>query len=738
MNIKREVLIALACYMSMCLSAQEKLSFRDTQLPIEQRVEDLVGRLTLEEKVKQMLNSTPPIERLGIPAYNWWNECLHGIGRSKYSVTVFPQAIGMAAAWNDELIKEVASSIADEGRAIYNDAQRKGDHSQYHALTYWTPNINIFRDPRWGRGQETYGEDPYLTSKIGEAFVHGLQGDDPRYLKASACAKHYAVHSGPERNRHSFNSDVSTYDLWDTYLPAFRTLIVDAKVSGVMCAYNAFKGQPCCGNDLLMQTILRDKWNFTGYVTSDCGAIDDIFNHHKTKPDAATAAADAVFHGTDLDCGQSAYLALVTAVKEGIITEKQLNVSVKRLFTIRFQLGLFDPVEQVEYARIPVSVLECAKHQELAKRLARESMVLLKNDQILPLQKNKLKKVVVMGPNADQAETLLGNYNGNPSRMLTPLQAIRERLNGYAEVVYIKGVDHVEAVAQNHLKQFVDQAKGADAVIFIGGISPRLEGEEMPVSKDGFDGGDRTTIALPTVQTQIMKALTAEHIPTVFVMMTGSAIAIPWEAEHVPAILNAWYGGQYGGEAIADVLFGDYNPSGKLPVTFYASDSDLPDFESYDMQGRTYRYFKGKALYPFGYGLSYTRFAYSSLRLPKTCRTTDKEIRVTVEVKNIGKLDGDEVVQLYISHPDKKILIPITSLKSFKRISLKAGESQRLDFSLTSEDLACVDENGIRRVLPGTVYLQVGGVSPVASLATPMEWVEKRMEIKGDLHTVDQ
>lgn len=720
------------------ITVQKKYPFRNPQLSIEQRVDDLVSRLTLEEKVRQMLNNAPAIKRLGIPAYNWWNECLHGVGRTKYHVTVFPQAIGMAASWNDVLMKEVASSIADEGRAIYNDAQKRGDYSQYHALTYWTPNINIFRDPRWGRGQETYGEDPYLTSKIGKAFVLGLQGDDPRYLKASACAKHYAVHSGPEKNRHSFNSDVSTYDLWDTYLPAFRTLVVDANVSGVMCAYNAFKGQPCCGNDLLMQSILRDKWNFKGYVTSDCGAIDDIFNHHKAHPDAATAAADAVFHGTDLDCGQSAYLALVKAVKDGIITEKQLDVSVKRLFTIRFRLGLFDPAEQVDYAHIPISILECKKHQDLAKQLARESMVLLKNDRLLPLQKNKLKKVVVMGPNADCKDALLGNYNGHPSRMLTPLQAIRERLKGVAEVVYVSGIDYINTLSEDELKRYVNQAKGADAVIFVGGISPRLEGEEMSVNKDGFDGGDRTSIALPAVQTQLMKALVAGRIPTVFVMMTGSALAIPWEAKHVPAILNAWYGGQYGGEAIADVLFGDYNPSGKLPVTFYAKDSDLPDFESYDMQGRTYRYFKGKALYPFGYGLSYTDFRYSSLKMPTACNTTDKEIPVTVTVKNTGKMDGEEVVQLYVSHPDKKIQVPVTALKGFKRIYLKAGEAKQITFSLSSEDLSCVDENGIRKVLPGTVKIQVGGCSPVATLTAPLKTVETALKLTGDTYTIDK
>ena len=738
MKLNRIVCLAVLCSVGSRMTAQETYPFRNPQLSVEQRVDDLVSRLTLEEKVKQMLNSTPSIDRLDIPAYNWWNECLHGIGRTKYHVTVFPQAIGMAAAWNDALIKEVASSIADEGRAIYNDAQRKEDYSQYHALTYWTPNINIFRDPRWGRGQETYGEDPYLTSRIGTAFVLGLQGDNPRYLKASACAKHYAVHSGPEKNRHSFNSDVSTYDLWDTYLPAFRTLVVDAKVSGVMCAYNAFQGQPCCGNDLLMQSILRDKWNFKGYVTSDCGAIDDIFNHHKTHPDAATAAADAVFHGTDLDCGQSAYLALVKAVKDGIITEKQIDVSVKRLFEIRFRLGLFDPVEEVDYARIPVSILECRKHQDLAKQLARESMVLLKNDLLLPLQKSRLKKVVVMGPNADSRESLLGNYNGKPSRMLTPLQAIRERLNGWAEVVYIKGMDHVTGVSESQLEEYVNQAKGADVVLFVGGISPRLEGEEMPVSKDGFDGGDRTTITLPEVQTQVMKALVAARIPTVFVMMTGSALAIPWEARNIPAILNAWYGGQYGGEAIADVLLGDYNPSGKLPVTFYAQDSVLPDFESYDMQGRTYRYFKGKALYPFGYGLSYTDFTYSSLNLPKVCHTTDKEVLVSVTVKNTGRMEGEEVVQLYISHPDKKILVPLTALKGFKRVYLRPGEAQRLTFSLPPEDLSCVDENGIRKVLPGTVKIQVGGSSPVATLATPLKPVESTMRIIGNAYTIDK
>ena len=712
--------------------AQGQYPFRNPELSIDQRVDDLVSRLTLEEKVKQMLNNTPSIERLGIPAYNWWNECLHGVGRSEYKVTVFPQAIGMAASWDDVLLKQVASSIAEEGRAIYNDAQRKKNYSQYHALTYWTPNINIFRDPRWGRGQETYGEDPFLTGKMGKAFVLGLQGDNPYYLKASACAKHYAVHSGPESLRHIFNADVTTYDLWDTYLPAFRDLVVDAKVSGVMCAYNAFQGQPCCGNDLLMQAILRDKWQFKGYVTSDCGAIDDFYRHHKTHPNAESAAADAVFHGTDLDCGQEAYMALIKAVREGIITERQVDVSLKRLFSIRFRLGLFDPLDKVPYSNIPISVLECARHQELAKRMAQESIVLLKNrKRLLPLSKDKFKKIVVMGPNANNKDALLGNYNGVPTRMLTPLQAIRERVGDEAEVLFVKGPDHVDVATDEMLQQWVAQVKGADIVIFIGGISPQLEGEEMLVSKDGFSGGDRTTIALPAVQTEMMKALAVERIPTVFVMMTGSALAIPWEANHVPAILNAWYGRQYGGEAIADVLFGDYNPSGKLPVTFYAKDSDLPDFNSYDMAGRTYCYFQGKALYPFGYGLSYTDFAYSSLQIPRKCNQTDKEIKVEVTVKNKGKLAGEEVVQLYISHPGQKVLVPLASLKGFQRVHLKAGESKKLVFLLSDRDLACVDENGHLTMLPGDISIFIGGSSPVPTLTDSLTGVKgiMRMEV---------
>lgn len=637
---------------SLCLKSQT-YPFQNPDLPIEQRVNDLVSRLSLDEKVNQMLNKAPAIERLGIPEYDWWNECLHGIGRTEYKVTVFPQAIGMAASWDPTLMKNVADAIAEEGRAINNDALAKGNHSIYHGLTYWTPNINIFRDPRWGRGQETYGEDPYLTATIGKAFVEGLQGNDPHYLKAAACAKHYAVHSGPENTRHTFNTVVSPYDLWDTYLPAFKALVTDAHVEGVMCAYNAYEGQPCCGNNFLMQDILRKQWGFEGYVTSDCGAIDDFFRHHKTHVNAEYAAADAVINGTDLECGQAAYKALTDAVTSGLISEKQIDESVKKLFTTRFKLGLFDPANKVKYASIPLSVLESDVHKRLASEITRKSIVLLKNEGgLLPLSK-KLKKIAVIGPSADNETTVLGNYNGFPSIISTPYKAIKNKLKN-TEVIHEKGIDYVESIdssSAQKITNLIERVKDVDAVIFVGGISPELEGEEMNVNVEGFSGGDRTSIVLPKIQTNVLQALYAEKIPVVFVMTTGSAIATPWESKHIPAIINAWYGGQDAGNGIADIIFGDYNPSGKLPVTFYASDKDLPPFNSYTMKNRTYRYFSGQTLYPFGYGLSYTQFEYSPIDMPEEIQT-DVPVEISVTIKNAGNRDGDEVVQLYISHTD--------------------------------------------------------------------------------------
>lgn len=839
--------------------------FQNPALSMEARVNDLVSRLTLEEKVAQMLNSAPAIPRLKIPSYDWWNEVLHGVARTSYRVTVFPQAIGMAATWDTTSLRMMADYSALEGRAVYNKALKDGKEGQrYVGLTYWTPNINIFRDPRWGRGQETYGEDPYLTGMLGRAFVNGLQGDDPKYLKAAACAKHFAVHSGPEPLRHVFDAQSTDYDLWDTYLPAFEELVVNAKVAGVMCAYNAFRTKPCCASDVLMKSILRDQWQFTGYVTSDCWAIDDFFKNHKTHPDAASASADAVMHGTDIDCGTDAYKSLVQAVKEGKISERQIDVSVKRLFMIRFRLGMFDPETMVKYAQTPESVLESEPHKEHALKMARQSIVLLKNDKnTLPLKKT-LKKIAVLGPNADNPIAVLGNYNGIPSKIVTALDGIKEKVGSGVNVVYEKGVTFTRdslvtyydngtfrfegqpgvnaeyfnnrdlsgspiatrtekniehdwqegEIVVNDMKAYnfsvrfttefvasesgevvfevegddgyrlnvdgkevlnawlrnrwgaktyklkaekgksyklvleyyqgegkasiklrtgkmekVDfkavarRVKDADAIIFVGGISPQLEGEEMPVNEPGFDGGDKTTILLPKVQTELLKALKSTGKPVVFVMMTGSAIATPWEAENLPAILNAWYGGQSAGTAIADVLFGDYNPAGRLPVTFYKSDSDLPDFSDYGMKGRTYRYFNGTPLWAFGHGLSYTTFTYDALTIPSSAKV-NSTVKVSVKVTNSGKRDGEEVVQLYTSRKQDGFTTPIRALKGFQRIFLKSGESKTVTFELRPQDLSLLTEKGTAQHVAGAVNISVGGGQPTALTKQSRKTVE--------------
>lgn len=853
-RIFQHLFLFVFCIVTIHAKAQDdpkKLPFWNPKLSFDQRVDDVVSRLTLEEKVAQMLNATPAIPRLGIPAYDWWNEVLHGVARTPFPVTVFPQAIAMAATFDTNSLYRMADYSALEGRAIHNKAiqlNRTGD--RYLGLTYWTPNINIFRDPRWGRGQETYGEDPFLTAMLAKSFVRGLQGEDPKYLKAAACAKHFAVHSGPEPIRHSFDVDVSNYDLWDTYLPAFKELIVNARVAGVMCAYNAFKKQPCCGSDLLMNDILRNQWKFSGYVTSDCGAIDDFFKYHKTHPDAASAAADALIHGTDVDCGNVAYKALITAVKDGRITEKQIDVSLKRLFMIRFRLGMFDPVSMVKYAQTPASALESPAHLAHSLKMARQSIVLLKNqNQALPLKKN-LKKVVVLGPNADNAISILGNYNGTPSKIVTALQGIRNKLGPGTKLVYEKAInftndtllvyrdidrqlnwegnsgfkaeyfnnrdlkgetvlartekslDHFwqegqqvagtlrannfsarytttfvadrdgdinfEVEADDGYKFYIDdnvkidawsrnrwgarttqlkmekgksyklvleywqgegkgnvklkagdfaptdfnalvnRIKDADAIIYIGGISPQLEGEEMKVPFPGFDGGDRTSILLPAIQTKLLKTLNATGKPVIFVMMTGSAVAIPWEADNIPAIVNAWYGGQFAGEAIADVLFGDYNPAGRLPVTFYKSDADLPSFTDYSMDNRTYRYFEGQALYGFGYGLSYTNFRYDAIK----ASTTGTKRQFSVKVTNSGKRAGEEVVQLYISLKDDKQKHAIRELKGFKRISLAAGESKVVNFVLSKEEFTVINNDGQRIPVKGNYEISIGGCQP--------------------------
>ncbi|GAB2713091.1 glucan 1,4-alpha-glucosidase [Hymenobacter frigidus] len=850
--------------------------FRNPDLPIDQRVDDLVGRLTLPEKVSQMLNASPAIDRLGIPAYNWWNEALHGVARTSLKTTVFPQAIGMAATFDKDAMLTMATITSDEARAVHQEFVRRGERGIYQGLTFWTPNINIFRDPRWGRGQETYGEDPYLTGQLGSALVKGFQGDDPKYLKITACAKHFAVHSGPEPSRHVFNAQISDYDLWDTYLPAFRDLIVDAKVASVMCAYNAYAGQPCCGSDKLMNEILYNKWKFKGYVTSDCDGINDFWQHHKTDPDAATAAANAVLHGTDLECATGklfTYNSLLESVQKKLMTEQQLDVSVKRLYKIRFQLGMFDPVERVKYAQIPMSVVESAPHQAHALKMAQESIVLLKNsNNTLPLRKN-LKKIAILGPNADNESVQLGNYNGFATSIVTPLEGIRAKVGKGTEVVYVQGVDYAsntvyepldinqqlsyngqpgfraeyfhgpnlegpavvtrqeagldrylanvkmeiapglpsENVSARYLATFTPAAteelalqvtgddgyrlfvdgkrvidawtgrgvstqqhvlnvtKGqkldlrleyfqtdrrtilkfsgakvvpmnaanilarvqdADAIVFVGGISPKLEGEEMNVKVPGFSGGDRTTIGLPAVQTDLLKVLHSTGKPVVFALMTGSAIAFPWEADNLPAILNTWYGGQAAGTALADVLFGDYNPAGRLPVTFYKSETQLPSFDNYDMEGRTYRYFTGEPLFPFGHGLSFTTFKYSDLKVPaKTI--TGKPITVSVRVKNTGQRAGDEVVQLYVRHAGVTGRVARHALESFRRVKLAPGEQQTVQFTLSVRQLSRLDALARRIEAPGKVQLFAGGGQPLAADVAAGRVLKADMAITG-------
>lgn len=729
----KKLLLALLCFCGITMQAQiETFPFRNPDLPVDVRVKDLVSRLTLHEKVQLMQHNSPAIPRLGIPAYNWWNEALHGVARTPEKVTVFPQAIGMAATFDVDALEMMGDMTASEGRALFNEAWKSGKGvAQYRGLTYWTPNINIFRDPRWGRGQETYGEDPYLTSQMGAAMVHGLEGDDSYYLKAVACAKHYAVHSGPEYNRHEFDARPSLYDLWDTYLPAFHELVTRAKVHGVMCAYNRLNGQPCCGNDPLLVDILRNQWKFDGYVTSDCGAINDFANHHRTHLDDMVAASDAMLAGTDLECGDL-YQLLEQGVQKGLHSEREINVSVTRLLTILFKIGMFDPTDRNPYASIGREVIECEAHKKHAYRMAQESMVLLKNENsILPLDVRRIKKLALIGPNADNEQTLLANYFGIPSVIMTPYKSLKERYGDRIEITYIKGVDFVSKLEKApSFEQIAAEAGKNDVIVFVGGISADYEGEAGDAGAGGYAGfasGDRTSISLPFVQTELLKELKKTGKPLIIVNMSGSIMSFEWESQHADAILQAWYGGQAAGDAISDVLFGEYNPAGRMPLTTYRSDKDLPPFEDYSMSNRTYRYFQGEPRYPFGYGLSYTSFSYRNL----TCESqvqTGNSLKVSVWVKNTGKRDGDEVVQLYVSHPqNKNVRIPLCALKGFMRIHLKAGEERKVDFTLCPEDLALTDVLGNWIERSGTVKIFVGGGQPRYT-----KGCTKEVEIQGD------
>jgi beta-glucosidase len=849
------LIIALA---SGALSAQPP-AYKNESLPINARVNDLVGRMTLEEKVLQMKDVAPAIGRLGVPEYNWWNEALHGVARSGLA-TSFPQAIGMAATWDDSLMFKMATVISDEARAKHHDYLRTNQHQRYQGLTFWSPNINLFRDPRWGRGQETYGEDPFLTGRLAVQFIRGLQGDDPKYFKTVATVKHFAVHSGPEPERHTFDAVVSERDLRESYLPHFETGIREAGAYSLMCAYNRVDGKAACGSDMLIRDILRGEWAFPGYIVSDCGAIDDMYLRHKVAQTAAEAAALGVKTGTDLDCGR-VYPNLVDAVKQGLISEAQIDTSIKRLFTARFRLGMFDAPEHVRWAGIPITVLDQPSHRELARQAARESMVLLKNDRgVLPLRRS-LSTIAVIGPNADQWRMLLGNYNGDPADPITPLRGIREATGKGTRVLYARGADLadgfpvldvmasrvlsnrqsrpgldveyfksramdgpplltrtdttldvnwrdgapragmnvddfgvrwtatfrppqtgsyrlgligtmkfqlylddslvVRSVYPTHDGEFPDPrlgqseplrleggrayrlrvdaqetygeaqlqllwsaphetleaeavriARQADAVVLFLGLTARLEGEEMRVQIDGFRGGDRTQIDLPTSQERLLERITALGKPTVLVLLNGSALAVNWANDHVPAILEAWYPGQAAGSAIADVLFGDYSPGGRLPVTFYRSVNDLPPFDDYRMTGRTYRFFNGTPLYPFGYGLSYTTFAYKDLRTSTDTLRAGDTLSVRVDVTNTGARAGDEVVQLYAQHLGSAVDRPKKDLRGYKRVTLKPGETRSVELRVPASSLAYWSAEGHKWVVEDEpVRLQVGASS---------------------------
>jgi beta-glucosidase len=705
MKIKTLLGFLLFCT-THCLAQQEP--YLDPSLPVDARVRDLIGRMTLTEKVSQLLNSSPAIPRLHIPEYNWWSEALHGVARSG-TATVFPQAIGMAATFDDSLIFRVASAISDEARAMYHAAAEKGYRTQYGGLTFWTPNINIFRDPRWGRGQETYGEDPWLTAHLGVAFVKGMQGNDPHYLKVAACAKHFAVHSGPERLRHEFNAIASPKDLWETYLPAFHAL-VDAGVEAVMCAYNRTNGEACCGNTYLLQDVLRKQWGFKGHIVSDCGALDDIYQGHKLVKTEAEAAALALQRGVDLNCGNT-YLSLPDAVKQGLTTEKQIDSSLFYLLRTRFRLGLFDPEDLNPYNRIPGSVINSPEHRELARTVAERSIVLLKNDGVLPLR-NDLKKYFVTGPNASSIEALIGNYYGVNNRFVTVLEGIAAAVKPGSQVSYRQGI-LLDRNNVNPVDWATGEARESDATIAVLGITGLLEGEEgEAIASPSY--GDRLDYNLPKNQLDFLRTLkrNGSNKPLIAVITGGSPMNLAEVHEIADAVLLVWYPGEEGGTAVADLLFGKTAPSGRLPITFPQSYEQLPDYTDYSMKGRTYRYLHGEPFYPFGFGLSYTHFTYRDLKFSKTSVKKNEGLTASVTVENSGSRDADELVQLYITHEGAGADQPLYALKGCKRIQLQAGASQTVSFELRPDLLTEINDSGAAVFVPGQVRISIGGSSP--------------------------
>ena len=664
-------------------------------MDFKQKARELVARMTLAEKCSQLRYDAPAIERLGVPAYNWWNECLHGVARAG-TATVFPQAIALAATWNPALIKKVGAAISDEARAKYNECRKFGDTQQYQGLTMWSPNINIFRDPRWGRGHETYGEDPHLTSRIAEGFITGLQGDDPVYRKVDSTIKHYAVHSGPEALRHGFNAEVSRKDLFETYLAAFEYCVKHAHPSAVMGAYNRVNGEACCASKTLLGEILRGQFGFDGYVVSDCGAICDINRGHHITETEAESAALAVNTGCELNCG-SAYHSLVAAVAAGLISEEAITHAAELLFEARFRLGMF--TDDCPYDKISYDVVDCQAHRRLNRRAARQSMVLLKNNGVLPFDNSKKLKLAVIGPNADERALALANYFGVPSETVTLLEGVRRAACG--KVLYALGCRAWKRGDETLCREAVIAAQKSDVVLLCLGLNPQMEGEEGDAS---YSGGDKRELGLPDVQRELFDAVTAVGKPVVLVSVGGSAVDLSAAKEKCAAILQVFYPGAQGGHAFADIIFGKYNPSGRLPVTFYKSTDELPPFEDYSMEGRTYKYFRGEPVYPFGYGLSYTKFEYSGL-----CATqSDGDITVAVNIKNSGDRKGTEVIQLYVRDVEASVPVPIKSLIAFDRIKLTPGEEAGIVFELTRADFALFNGDGERVFEPGEFELICG------------------------------
>ena len=678
-----------------------------------ERAKALVAQMTLEEKVAQTLHKSPAIERLGIKKYNWWNEALHGVARAG-TATVFPQAIGMAASFDEDLLEEVGEAVSTEARAKFNMQQGSEDTDIYKGLTFWAPNVNIFRDPRWGRGHETFGEDPYLTSRLGVRYINGLQGHDENYLKAAACAKHFAVHSGPEAVRHEFDAVVSKQDLRETYLPAFQACVQEAHVESVMGAYNRTNGVPCCGNHELLIDILRKEWGFEGHVTSDCGAIRDFHEWHGVTSTAQESAAMAMENGCDLNCGEL-FAYLTQAVKDGLVEESRINEAVVNLFTARMKLGVFDKKEKNPFDSIPYTVVDSKEMRELNTKTAAESIVLLKNqNHTLPLEKHKIKTIGVIGPNADNRKALEGNYEGTASRYVTVLEGIQDYVGDEVRVLYSLGC-HLYKDRTTNLAEANDRSsevrgvcRESDVIVAVMGMDATLEGEQGDAGNE-YGSGDKPNLKLPGIQHDILKIAKEYNKPVILVVLSGSAVALTWEQEHLDAVVQGWYPGAQGGKAIAMMLFGETNPQGKLPITFYKTTEELPDFEDYSMKGRTYRYMTQEALYPFGYGLSYTEFSYMNAAFAKP-PDVKEGVEINVTIKNTGVLDGTETVQAYVKA--KKEGAPNAQLKGIKKVFLKAGEEKTVLIYLPAQSFMLFDENGIAQYVAQGYEISIGGSQP--------------------------